>query len=138
MAEQYKERLKVFWDNETVKAILVRGKLADWVITDNQFKSEIQAVSTFVYQNTTGEAYDRGMKFDDGNLKGPICIDNMQKNSSVGDQFAARAFALLNDKMTIEIVSTIKHYLTEDHYDGQTHNRLHFPNITRNDLEGFC
>tara|TARA_R100000152_G_C6773727_1_gene201188 strand:+ start:586 stop:1812 length:1227 start_codon:yes stop_codon:yes gene_type:complete len=137
MAEQYKDRLKVFWDNETVKAILVRGKLADWVITDNQFKSEIQAVSTFVYQNTTEEAYDRGMKFNDGNLKGPICIDNMQKNSSVGDQFAARAFALLNDKMTVEIVSTIKHYLTDDHYDGQTHNRLHFPNITRNDLEGF-
>ena len=58
----------------------------------------------------------------------------MTKNSSVGDQFAARAFALLNDKITIELVSTIRHYLSEDHYDGQTHNRIHFPNVTMEDI----
>ena len=49
MSIQYRDRLKVFWDGDSVKAILVRGIIADWVITDNQFKSEIQAVSTYVY-----------------------------------------------------------------------------------------
>ena len=137
MSIQYKDRLKVFWDNEEVKAILVRGKLADWVITDNQFKSEIQAVSTYVYQNADGELSKyKGAIINNGNLKGPICIDNMTKNSSVGDQFAARAFALLNDTHTCSIVSTIKHYLTEDHYDGQTHNRIDFSRMTLKDLSG--
>ena len=42
---------------------------------------------------------------------GPICIDNMSEGSSLGDQFAARAFALLNDTMTIKMVNTIKRYL---------------------------
>ena len=43
--------------------------------------------------------------------KGPICIDNMSAGSSVGDQFVARALALLNDTLTVKIVSTIKRYL---------------------------
>ena len=43
--------------------------------------------------------------------QGPICIDNMAKGSSLGDQFAARALALLNDRFTITIVNTIKRYL---------------------------
>jgi hypothetical protein len=76
------------------------------------------------------------MSFDYGFLKGPICIDNMTKHSSVGDQFAARAFALLNDSMTVQIVSTINHYLSDNHYDGQTEARLHLPNISMNDLKG--
>ena len=36
----------------------------------------------------------------------------MAKGSSLGDQFAARALALLNDRFTVTIVSTIKRYLT--------------------------
>ena len=46
--------------------------------------------------------------------KGPICIDNMSKGSPLGDQFAARALALLNDSFTITIVNTIKSYLTTE------------------------
>ena len=40
-----------------------------------------------------------------------MCIDNMAKGSSLGDQFAARALALLNDRFTVTIVNTIKRYL---------------------------
>ena len=43
--------------------------------------------------------------------QGPICIDNMAPDSPLGDQFAARALALLNDRFTITIVNTIKRYL---------------------------
>ena len=121
MSAQYSNRLKVFWEDKMVKAVVVRGRIADWVITDNQFKSEIQAVSTFVYY--------------DGKLKGPICIDNMTKNSSVGDQFAARAFALLNDELTVKIVSTINHYLTDGHYSGQTEHRIDLDSITIKEIE---
>jgi len=35
----------------------------------------------------------------------------MAGGSSLGDQFAARALALLNDRHTITIVNTIKRYL---------------------------
>ena len=133
MSIQYVDRMKVFWEDKMVKAVVVRGKLADWVITDNQYKSDIQAVSTYLFANSSNpdDAKYNPLK---GVLKGPICIDNMTKNSSVGDQFAARAFALLNDKITIEIVSTIKHYMTDNHYEGQYDCRLDFDNISIKDI----
>ena len=128
MAKQYPNRIKVFWEDKIVKAIAVKGKVADWIITDNQYKTDIQAVSTYLfYKGDTSLIKSNSLG---GILKGPICIDNMTKNSSVGDQFAARVFALLNDKVTIEIVSTIKHYLDETHYEGQMKNRLDFDKIT--------
>ena len=43
--------------------------------------------------------------------RGPICIDNMARGSSVGDQFVARALALLNDTVTVKIVNTIGRFL---------------------------
>ena len=46
-----------------------------------------------------------------GLVKGPICIDNIHDNSSVGDQYAARALALLNDEITADLVYTIKKYI---------------------------
>ena len=55
--------------------------------------------------------------------KGPICIDNMTSDSPLGDQFAARALALLNDTFTIKIVSTIKRYLIQKPNDN---NRVDF------------
>jgi len=123
LEKQYPMRLKVIWDDNKkgIKAMAVRGKIADWVITDNKFKSDIQAVSTYVYHNSDG---DSRIPFQMGELSGPICIDNMTKNSSVGDQFAARALALLNDVITIKIVNTISRYLREEHYEGQHESRL--------------
>ena len=136
MSKQYENRIRVFWDGETVKAMLVRGILADWVITDNQFKSDIQAVSTYLYEG--GESEYRSRQFLVGSLKGPICIDNLTKHSSVGDQFAARAFALLNDKMTVALVSTINHYLSKEHYDGQTEHRIKFDEVTHDEITKIC
>ena len=140
LAEQYVGRMKVLWfspgesNKKQIKAIMVRGKLADWVITDNQYKSNIQAVSTYIFKKGTKgtlESYNKGrIIIQDGYLDGPICIDNMTKNSSVGDQFAARALALLNDKITVKIVNTIQRYLHEQHLEGQIHQRL--------DMDAFC
>jgi hypothetical protein len=138
LSEQYKDKIKVLWyeagenTKKRAKAIFVRGKLADWVITDNAFKSEIQAVSTFVF--STEAAYSGKHTFQKGYLGGPICIDNMTKNSSVGDQFAARAFALLNDSLTVGRVSTVRRYLNDRHTEGQNSQRASIENFSDKDV----
>jgi len=134
LAEQYSDKIKVLWyesgesNSLRAKALFVKGKMADWVITDNQYKSEIQAVSTYVY--TTSVSNNGKRKFQKGYLDGPICIDNMSKNSSIGDQFAARALALLNDSMTVARVNTVSRYLNDRHKDGQIFQRA--------SIERFC
>ena len=136
LEKQYPKRLAVKWssDNKKIKAMAIRGKLADWVITDNEFKSEIQAVSTYVFTNSDGTSHSA--KYQTGILRGPICIDNMTKNSSVGDQFAARALSLLNDKITVEIVNTIKRYLNKEHYEDQYGCRISFNEFRLNKWKG--
>jgi hypothetical protein len=51
------------------------------------------------------------MPVRESNWRGPICIDNMTGGSSLGDQFVARALALLNDTMTVKIINTIRRYI---------------------------
>ena len=144
LEKQYVGRMKVIWfspgnsSKEQIKAIMVRGKLADWVITDNQFKSDIQAVSTFIVKKggTLESQSTNKTKIQDCYLDGPICIDNMTKNSSIGDQFAARALALLNDKVTVQIVNTVARYLNDGHVEGQFDQRLDMDGFCHKDLEG--
>ena len=143
LEERYTGRIKVLWSSPgktnkpKIQAMCVRGKLADWIITDAQYKSEIQSVSTYLYNkgrlNTSSNS--SGIKFMNGLLAGPICIDNMSKNSSVGDQFAARAMALLNDTITVNIVNTIKRYLNDGHYEGQSEQRFEFEDVTHENIQ---
>ena len=120
MLIQHKGRLSAEYDaNGTLSTIYVRGKEYDWKLTNNRYKSGIQMVSTFVWQPK-----QEAMTDDEGNVighalvepswKGPICIDNMADGSPLGDQFATRALALLNDFHTIKIVNTIRSYLTAE------------------------
>ena len=142
LESEYPDRIKLFnmptQRNKTqaleakkdLQAMFVRGKLCDWIIIDNEYKSNIQRVSTYLYL-TDAINYDRtrrsgreSFKFDNGQLIGPICIDNIHRNSSKGDQFAARALALLNDKMTIAMVHTIKGYIPESILEGKMECRI--------------
>tara|TARA_R100000734_G_C3316196_1_gene108596 strand:+ start:552 stop:1703 length:1152 start_codon:yes stop_codon:yes gene_type:complete len=119
MLVEHKGRLSAEYDDDGVLAtLLVRGKDYDWRLTNNRYKSGIQMVSTFVWQPLV-----ESVKDDDGShtrvltepkWQGPICIDNMADGSPLGDQFAARALALLNDSFTITIVNTIKRYLAAE------------------------
>ena len=112
ITRQYPERIKLFEDeNNEPETMYIAGNEYDWKLTNSRYKSDIQMVSTFVRQKKTD--YD-----DEGNIAeeewywaGPICIDNMARGSSLGDQFATRAFALLNDNMTVARVNTIQGYL---------------------------
>lgn len=121
MLSENPDTLKAEWENGSLVSLLVRGKDYDWKLTNNGYKADLQKVSTFVWQTVTDRK--RTNEHDEhGNAiyeeiesepewQGPICIDNMAKGSSLGDQFAARALALLNDRFTITIVSTIRRYL---------------------------
>ena len=121
MLSENPDTLKAEWENGSLVSLLVRGKDYDWKLTNNGYKADLQKVSTFVWQTVTDRK--RTNEHDEhGNTiyeeiesepewQGPICIDNMAKGSSLGDQFAARALALLNDRFTITIVSTIRRYL---------------------------
>jgi hypothetical protein len=105
MVEQNPERLFPVWNSENqLSTLIVKGRDYDWKLESRNYKQTgTQDVSTYVYQpSLTSEEVE---------WKGPICIDNANNDSSIGDQFAARAMALLNDHLTIQIVSTIKSYI---------------------------
>ena len=106
---------------EIQDALLVRGKLTDWIIADNGMKRGFQDVSTYmVYSVEQGQSETHPLiklnklKGVDDNmllLRGPICIDNMMSGASKGDQYAARAMAVMNDHVLGTYVSTVRGHL---------------------------
>ena len=122
MLVQHKGRLSAEYDDDGVLTnLFVRGKDYDWQLTNNRYKSGIQMVSTYVWQPVLEVIRDeddvsiiKEKKMSEPDWRGPICIDNMADGSPLGDQFAARALALLNDFHTIKIVNTIKRYLAAE------------------------
>ena len=147
---QHGDRLKAVYEGKELMALYVRGKDYDWKLTNDKFKSDIQMVSTWVNQPPHSQksfdelinarldiiasneklpekehAHVPDKPTNEWRWKGPICIDNMSKGSPLGDQFAARALALLNDTFTIKIVSTINGYLIEKP-DNINNNRVDF------------
>ena len=120
-------------DGEEVLSMYVRGKIADWMIVDNQSKRGIQDVSTYVLTKVTSRdnvipaIKEPTIDNDEFGFKwtGPICIDNLSSGASVGDQFGARAVACMNDPMLIKLVSTVGRYIS-DLEEGQTEVRLNW------------
>lgn len=115
LENQYSEKVLVKWDeNDFPSKIFVHGKHYDWLLTSRPNGSATQRVSVYVYQPLSKDHEKRKPLIGSGNWAGPICIDNMTTDSSLGDQFAARLLALLNDDVTIKIVGTIKGYLKSE------------------------
>ena len=118
-------------NGEKVLAMFIRGKFADWMVVDNKSKRGIQDVSTYVLTTKRlgeGQAVtvlDNVINKTDKEpyWAGPICIDNLSSGASVGDQFAARAFACMNDTMLVKLVSTVRRYIQE-HEAEQDNIRL--------------
>ena len=135
IASQYSDRVAINWgspdklldqsDNPTI--MYVRGKMADWKLTDRGLKTQGQQnVSTYVWVETEQsdlEGFTDEIKMK-GSWKGPICVDNLDNKSPTGDQFVTRAMGLLNDNMIVSRVSTIKGYLNKGHVIGQTSQRI--------------
>ena len=95
-AEQTQRYLQLSSVNPDYKyAVLVRGKIGDWIIYANNSNSKFQRVSA-VFCKAFRE-------FD-----GPYCIDNLHDNSSIGDQIASRAMILKNDEQAKTMIHTIR------------------------------
>jgi len=124
MLIQHKGRLTAFYDDKGVlQNMIVKGQHYDYKLTNNSFKSGIQMVSTYIWQpvlstvqtkDEEGNVLSEEKVFSEPKWRGAICIDNMAEGSPVGDQFATRALALLNDSHTIKIVNTIRSYITAE------------------------
>jgi len=126
-------------EEEIFKGMFIKGTKLDWMVYSVQHaahRNGTQDVSTYcVVSNknfTIREADEdngiteqvisidgvnvspRGWPADfepEGyTLYGPICIDQTQTDVSLGDQYASRALALLNDKATLDMVSTLSTY----------------------------
>jgi len=105
--------------NEPTEAMYVRGKLTDWIIADNGMKRGVQDVSTYMlYVNEDSNrepspiiALNKLSVPEGTQIIGPICIDNMMSGASKGDQYAARAMAVMNDHVLGTYVSTVRSYL---------------------------
>lgn len=126
LTQKYEGRIKMF-DYKNNSVMVVRGKLCDWAIIDSTYKTNIQKVKTYVFVHAdyfTGEMQTVKNEFLNGQLRGPICIDNIHDNSSVGDQYAARALALLNDNITLDLVYTIARYIPEKVREGKGESRF--------------
>jgi len=90
------------------KSMLVNGQLADWVIIP-QRRTSNKHQSVEVY-SISGVSPHRTHKVAMGQYKlnGPICIDNIHGNSSIGDQIVSRALALLNDQAAVNAIHTLR------------------------------
>ena len=110
MVNNFPNRIKVFYDADGIPdRMYIKGNDYDWKLTNNKYKSDIQMVSTFVRQFKVDKETNTKNWF----WSGPICIDNMARGSSLGDQFCTRALAVMNDNMTVARVNTLKGHLKE-------------------------
>jgi hypothetical protein len=111
----------VQFKNPKNKALFVHGKYSDWVITytGDGMKRGNQDVSThqivgFSDETERGNRSWHGMK-----LSGSICIDNVSKGASIGDQLTARALALINEDVAAHHLYTIKPLITDELRSGE-------------------
>ena len=122
-------------EKEEKKTMAVRGKILDWIVVDSGGGGGRQDVSTFAVIDLSNYVKEEkyfvnrfpeesklsnvninisstytGDKGEEYYLMGPICIDQQHTGISLGDQFAARAMALLNDIHSCKQVSTLRGY----------------------------
>jgi hypothetical protein len=137
LTERFKGKIferEMVVDDVKKQSMGVRGKQLDWLVVDRGYKAGRQDVST--YAVIALENYTHSLDIDrytpkkglglsamcsdslwcnkGGNQKyillGPICIDQAHTDISIGDQFAARSMALLNDVHSFNQVSTLRNY----------------------------
>ena len=120
LANEYENIEFIQFRNPQQRALFVRGKCCDWVIADEGrgMKVSHQNVNTYkIGPIITAEGNDsRG--WNGHTMSGPICIDNLHNNSSIGDQLSARAMVLMNDKVARSMIYTLKGYITDEEYEG--------------------
>ena len=104
--------------NPKNKALFVNGKYSDWVIvyTGSGMKRGTQDVATY---QITGKSKGKG-NWHGMQLSGSICIDNVSRGVSIGDQLTARALALVDERIAAHHLYTIKPLITPTLISGET------------------
>ena len=100
----------VQFKNPKNKALFVHGKYCDWLVTytGTGMKRGNQDVNTYqIVKECKEKGNWHGMR-----LSGAICIDNVSKGASIGDQLTARALALVNEDIAAHHLYTIKPLIT--------------------------
>ena len=125
LSDNYKQisviKFKTDKKNEKQDALLVKGKVTDWIIADNGMKRGFQDVSTYMVYSSENTGTHELIKLNklksaentNLQLRGPICIDNMMSGASKGDQYAARAMEVMNDHVLGTYVSTVRAHLEQ-------------------------
>ena len=107
--------------------MLVNGQLCDWVLIENAAaKTSPQRVSIYCFHETPERVHKTTTsiskkKFLNGELHGPICVNNSVGNVSLGDQFVSRVFTLMNDRLALQKVGTLRGYIPSDALSGKSH-----------------
>ena len=112
-------------------AMFIKGKQLDWLVYSRSHaahRNGTQDVSTYciiskenyTFDEENGRWVSENETLTEMNNRvdedfevffwGPICIDQTNIDVSLGDQFAARALALLNDEASMNMVSTLRTY----------------------------
>ena len=105
--------------------MIISGDTTDWVLFENSAsKGSPQRVNIYAYKSlkdiSDEQAMEVGMSLSDkrflhGWLSGPICVNNSVGKVSLGDQFVSRAYTLMNDKLAVKMVGTLRaHVNSED------------------------
>lgn len=89
-----------------IDAIYVRGIDYDWRIIPKPLASAVQAGRQSVSVSVLTGSESRKV------WSSPICIDNTNNNSPLGDQIATRILATMNDKFMLQRVYTVKSAIT--------------------------
>lgn len=116
----YKEPVE--FQEKMATAMLVSGNLADYFIVPNRSQNigGHQSVSVYVVHgpNTSLDRWDetKGFTRHDYATRGPVCIDNIHNNSSIGDQIMSRALALMNDEAAVNAIHTLRTNLPTEPY----------------------
>ena len=111
-------RLEVSNDFSHISGIYVRGMKIDWKINAKSegrgSNRQMVNVMSFIPR--------------DNSYSNPICIDNTNTNSPLGDQIATRILATMNDEIMMSRVSTVQGNIRNGGRDGriiETENGLH-------------
>ena len=133
------------------EGLIVRGFLSDWLLMDNHRRNTHQQVDTYALtganlevlkgnvpasKNTLVVNGTRGFPIEEQyrstvTFNGAVCIDTLHGGTSLGDQLASRALALMNDKNTRKMLKTLEPYLR-----GESRYRLTDSDINYMKKEG--
>ena len=133
------------------EGLIVRGVLSDWLLMDNNKRNTHQQVDTYALTGANLEVLKgnipasknmlvingtRGFPIEDQYrstvaFSGTVCIDTLHGGTSLGDQLASRALALMNDKNTRKMLKTLEPYLR-----GESRYRLTDSDINYMKKEG--